>query len=88
LCGGDDTFTRMTRPIYMRAMLHAYRVAKTHMVGCLIFSDYFPQKSPIISGSFADRVLQLNASYASSPHCMRGVPHSFVMHVAGRTLGM
>jgi len=36
-------------------------------VGCLIFLGHFLQKSPIISGSFAERDIQLKASYRSLP---------------------
>jgi len=40
------------------------------VIGCLIIIGHFPHKSPIIIGSFAERDLQLKASYTSSPPCI------------------
>ena len=39
-------------------------------IGSLVFIGHFPQKIPIIHGSFPKRDLQIQASYASLPPCI------------------
>jgi len=40
------------------------------VIGCFNIIFYFPQKSPILNGSFAERDLQFQASNASLPPCI------------------
>jgi len=60
----------MTSTMTLRRWLRGgmYRVAKTHRM--LHLHRSFSAKSSLISGSFAQRDLQLNASCASSPPCI------------------
>jgi len=63
------------RPTVLRSLLIVATPYALHTtgwrrpIGCLISMGHFPQKSPMISGSFARNEMQLEASYGSSPLC-------------------
>jgi len=56
-----------------------YKVADTRRM--IIFLCYFPQKSLIIIGSFAERDLQLKAPYAFFPFCTPSTPHQITIEL-------
>jgi len=60
-----STFIWISANVYM-CMTTGWR----RVTGGLIFIDHFPQKSPIIRGSFAKNDLQLKASHESLPPCI------------------
>jgi len=62
VCGCVCVWQRERICVYVSTRVNAYSV-------CVCDISHFPQKSPIISGSFAKRDLKLEASYASSPPC-------------------
>jgi len=73
ICLGLYIYTHFTYPYHIYRVLYihkrAIRIATgwPRPVGCLIFIHHFPQKSPIITGSFTRNNPQRQASYGSSP---------------------
>jgi len=71
VCAQQCVYTNKT--VYCKYR-HTFATGWPRPIGCLIFIGHFPQKSPMISGSFAKNDLQLKASYGSSPPCMSVLP--------------
>jgi len=86
-----DTHGCVMSHVWRSHILHEYAIVmspaqKIHTgwwrcIECLIFIEYLPQKSHMISGFFAERHLQLKASWASSPPCTIPIKESYVKHV-------
>jgi len=57
--------THMNESCHVSMSHVTYASRHTCGSGCLVCIDYFPPKGPIVSGSFAQNHLQLEASYGS-----------------------
>jgi len=84
-----DTACGITSMLYAQKMRHNQWPVHTHTwdttgwrrcIGCLVLIGHFPRKGPI-SGSFAERDLQLGI-HTSSPPCIRipREPHPIYRH--------
>jgi len=54
-------------------LVHICRRGWRRPTGCIIFIGHFPQKSPIICGSFAENDLPIKVSHGSSPPCINHI---------------
>jgi len=68
---GRPIYTYIDRVLCISKMTYRANITGWRRpIGCLIFIVHFPQKSPIIGGSFAENDLQFKASYGSLPPCI------------------
>jgi len=73
LCSSASPLCVVYLALYRSTLVRAPSTGWQRPVRCLIFIGHFPQKSPVISGSFAKRDLHLKASYASLSSCIENV---------------
>jgi len=73
VCGGGCAGVGVVRTSSLMAShrISMFFTGRRRRKWCLIFVGHVLLQTPIISGSFAERSLQLTASYASSPPCAR-----------------